>query len=154
MLFRYFDCRIDAITEKLWQQQKPPKLLMNLWNVVCAHDMSGCSMYSVQCVFCVTVNISFPSCLSSVYFHLFRVCCIDVISGVSHNIMKIGVLLSKLTDVVNEKKVWIYDKEEHLLGISKQLTAIISDWDTETQQMIEKLHKARDEQVIAFIKRD
>ena len=31
--------------------------------------------------------------------------------------------------------------------MSKQLTAIISDWDIETQQMIEKLHKARDEQV-------
>ena len=31
--------------------------------------------------------------------------------------------------------------------MSKQLTAIISDWDTETQQMIEKLHQARDEQV-------
>ena len=74
-----------------------------------------------------------------------------MISGVSHNIMKIGVLLSKLTDAVNEKKVWIYDKEEHLLGMSKQLTAIISDWDTETQQMIDKLHKARDEQVIYFL---
>ena len=61
--------------------------------------------------------------------------------------MLIALLLSKLTDMVNEKKVWIYDKEEHLLGMSKQLTAIISDWDTETHQMIEKLHKARDEQV-------
>ena len=61
--------------------------------------------------------------------------------------MQVSVLVSELTDAVNEKKVWIYDKEEHLLGMSKQLTAIISDWDTETQQMIEKLHKARDEQV-------
>ena len=52
-----------------------------------------------------------------------------------------------LTNNVNEKKVWIYDKEEHLLGMSKQLTAIVSDWDTETQQMIEKLHQARDHQV-------
>ena len=58
--------------------------------------------------------------------------------------------MKKLTEIVNEKKVWIYDKEEHLLGMSKQLTAIISDWDTETQHMIEKLHKARDEQVIAL----
>ena len=61
--------------------------------------------------------------------------------------MQINVLVSKLTEIVNEKKVWIYDKEEHLLGMSKQLTAIISDWDTETEQMIEKLHKARDVQV-------
>ena len=61
--------------------------------------------------------------------------------------MKISILVSELIEVVNEKKVWIYDKEEHLLGMSKQLTAIISDWDTETQQLIDKLHKARDEQV-------
>ena len=65
--------------------------------------------------------------------------------------MKISVLVSELIELVNEKKVWIYDKEEHLLGMSKQLTAIISDWDTETQQMIEKLHKARDEQVCICI---
>ena len=64
--------------------------------------------------------------------------------------MLLALLLSRLTDMVNEKKVWIYDKEEHLLGMSKQLTAIISDWDTETQQMIDELHKARDEQVNAF----
>ena len=56
-------------------------------------------------------------------------------------------MVSNLTDLVNEKRVWIYDKEEHLLGMSKQLTAIISDWDTETQQMIDKLHQARDQQV-------
>ena len=74
-------------------------------------------------------------------------CCV---SGAPHELILINLLVSKLTDAVNEKKVWIYDKEEHLLGMSKQLTAIISDWDTETQQMIEKLHKARDEQVNAF----
>ena len=61
--------------------------------------------------------------------------------------MYISNLVAKLMDSVNEKKVWIYDKEEHLLGMSKQLTTIISDWDTETQQMIEKLHEARDQQV-------
>ena len=61
------------------------------------------------------------------------------------------MLVTLLKEMVNEKKVWIYDKEEHLLGMSKQLTAIISDWDTETQQMIEKLHKARDEQVCLCI---
>lgn len=54
--------------------------------------------------------------------------------------------------MVNEKKVWIFDKEEHLLGTSKQLTAVISDWDSETQQMIEKLHRARDEQVRLGVK--
>ena len=55
--------------------------------------------------------------------------------------------ISALTEKINERKVLIYEKEEHLLGMSKQLTAIISDWDTETQHMIEELHKARDCQV-------
>ena len=61
--------------------------------------------------------------------------------------MSIATVVELLTQLLNEKKVWIYDKEEHLLGMSKQLTAIISDWDTETHQMIVKLHEARDKQV-------
>jgi hypothetical protein len=61
--------------------------------------------------------------------------------------MPLKMLITKLTEMVNKNKVWIFDKEEHLLGMSKQLATIISDWDTETQQMIEKLHQARDEQV-------
>ena len=67
--------------------------------------------------------------------------------GNNHNLKAISSLVTLLTDLVNEKKVWIYDKEEHLLGMSKQLTAVISDWDTETQEMIEKLHEARDKHV-------
>jgi hypothetical protein len=59
--------------------------------------------------------------------------------------------VEELTNMSNENKVWIFDKEEHLLGMSKQLTAVISDWDTETQQMIEKLHDARDNQVCSPI---
>ena len=73
------------------------------------------------------------------------------VSGASHELVLINLLVSKLTDVVNEKKVWIYDKEEHLLGMSKQLTAIISDWDTETQQMIDNLHQSRDQQVVTYL---
>ena len=71
--------------------------------------------------------------------------------GYNHNLKAISSLVTLLTDLVNEKKVWIYDKEEHLLGMSKQLTAVISAWDTETQEMIEKLHEARDKHVgVAF----
>ena len=72
-------------------------------------------------------------------------------AGTPHDLMMIGLLVSRLTEIVNEKKVWIYDKEEHLLGMSKQLTAIISDWDTDTQLMIDKLHQARDQQVRHFL---
>ena len=90
--------------------------------------------------------------LSTVSTTMYYVCCI--ITGAPHSLKTISLLVSKLTDLVNEKKVWIYDKEEHLLGMSKQLTAIISDWDTETQQMIDKLHQARDEHVIHFLTYD
>ena len=60
-------------------------------------------------------------------------------------------MVAKLIDMVNEKKVWILDKEEHLLGMSKQLTAVISDWDTETQELVDKLHNARDKQVYRIL---
>ena len=56
--------------------------------------------------------------------------------------------VAKLMEMVNEKKVWIFDKEECLLGMSKQLATIISDWDTQTDQMVQQLHQARDRQVI------
>ena len=55
-------------------------------------------------------------------------------------------MVATLTEMVNEKKVWIYDKEERLLGMSKLLTTILSDWDVETQCMVKKLRQARDDQ--------
>ena len=70
-----------------------------------------------------------------------------LVTGLDHRIKSLEVYISALTEKINERKLLIYEKEEHLLGMSKQLTAIISDWDTETQHMIEELHKARDRQV-------
>ena len=67
--------------------------------------------------------------------------------GCAHELVTLKELIAKLTEMVNEKKVWIFDKEECLLGMSKQLATIISDWDTETNQMIQQLHQARDRQV-------
>ena len=67
-----------------------------------------------------------------------------LVTGLDHRIKSLEVYISALTEKINERKVLIYEKEEHLLGMSKQLTAIISDWDTETQHMIEELHQARD----------
>ena len=55
-------------------------------------------------------------------------------------------MVAKLTEMVNVKKGWIYDKEERLLGMSKLLTTILSDWDVETQCMVKKLRQARDDQ--------
>ena len=49
--------------------------------------------------------------------------------------------------LVNDMKLGIFDKEECLLGLAKQLTRILSDWDSDTEEMITKLHNARDKQV-------
>ena len=48
-------------------------------------------------------------------------------------------------------KLWIFDKEECLLGLVKQLTRILSDWDSDTEEMIAKLHNAREMQVCKTI---
>ena len=65
--------------------------------------------------------------------------------------MSMNMLIAKLTEIVNEKKVWIFDKEECLLGMSKQLATIISDWDTQTDQMVQELYEARDTQVMSTL---
>lgn len=47
-------------------------------------------------------------------------------------------------------KLWIFDKEECLLGLVKQLTQILSDWDSDTEEMIAKLRDTRNEQVSIY----
>ena len=68
--------------------------------------------------------------------------------GCTHKLVTLKAHIAKLIEVVNEKKVWIFDKEECLLGMSKQLATIICDWDTQTDQMVQQLHEARDKQVV------
>ena len=48
---------------------------------------------------------------------------------------------------INDKKVWVFDKEESLLGIEKSLTRTISEFDSKTEEMVEQLHQARNKQV-------
>ena len=60
--------------------------------------------------------------------------------------LAISTTVATLTEMVNVKKVWIYDKEERLLGLAKLLTIVLSDWDAETRCMVKKLRQARDDQ--------
>ena len=68
-------------------------------------------------------------------------------SGSAHQLVDIQVFVTDFLDKINDIKVWIFDKEEHLLGIVKQLTRILSDWDNDTDKMITELHEARDRHV-------
>ena len=49
--------------------------------------------------------------------------------------------------IINDMKLWIFYKEECLLGLVKQLSRILSDWDSDTEEMITKLHNAKDKHV-------
>ena len=57
------------------------------------------------------------------------------------------VIVADFVCKINDMKVWIFDKEEHLLGMVKQLTRILSDWDNDTDKMITELYEARDRHV-------
>ena len=69
------------------------------------------------------------------------------IIGSSHDFVDLQVLADQFVKLINDMKLWIFDKEECLLGLFKQLTRILSDWDSDTEEMITKLHNARDKQV-------
>ena len=67
--------------------------------------------------------------------------------GSSHELVDMQVIVADFVCKINDMKVWIFDKEEHLLGMVKQLTRILSDWDNDTDKMITELHEARDRHV-------
>ena len=68
-------------------------------------------------------------------------------TGTPHDLRDLQNLSDGFIKLINDMKLWIFDKEECLLGLVKQLTRILSDWDNETEEMITKLHTARDKQV-------
>ena len=55
-----------------------------------------------------------------------------------------------LIEIINDKKVWVYDKEESLLEVEKSLTSLLSNFDVNTEAMVQKLHQAREREVICF----
>ena len=44
----------------------------------------------------------------------------------------------------------MFDKEESLLEIEKSLTSLLSEFDGNTEVMVQKLHQAREREVICF----
>jgi hypothetical protein len=64
-----------------------------------------------------------------------------------HHLLDLQILNDDFVKLINDMKLWVFDKEECLLGIVKQLTRILSDWENDTEEMITILHDARDNQV-------
>ena len=76
---------------------------------------------------------------------------VHCIVGASHDFVDVQILADQFVKLINDMKLWIFDKEECLLGLVKQLTRILSDWDSDTEEMITKLNNARDKQVCKTI---
>ena len=55
-----------------------------------------------------------------------------------------------LIEIINDRKVWVFDKEESLLEVEKSLTSLLSEYDGNTEVMVQKLHQAREREVICF----
>ena len=69
-------------------------------------------------------------------------------TGLGHKIVPLDELAMALIDLINDKKVRVFDKEESLLGVEKLLTRLLSEFDGNTEEMVQKLHQARDKQVL------
>ena len=52
-----------------------------------------------------------------------------------------------LIEIINDKKIWVFDKEESLLEVEKSLTSLLSGFDSSTEEMVQTLHHTRDKQV-------
>lgn len=70
-----------------------------------------------------------------------------LVIGEAHCFVELAVMADTFAKNINNKKLWIFDKEECLNGLVKQLTRILSDWDDVTRDTVTTLHNARDKQV-------
>ena len=57
-------------------------------------------------------------------------------------------LVTELSAKMDELKAEVIDREDKLNALFKLTSKVISDFDSETESSIEKLHNRRDEQVL------
>ena len=69
-------------------------------------------------------------------------------TGCSHKLMSLIELEKEFTQYLEPLKQRVEDRFDELSAIVKQTTLSLSQWDTETEQSVSTLHKARDEQVL------
>jgi len=71
-----------------------------------------------------------------------------VIVGLTHDFVSLDDLVIKLSKDMEKLTLEMLDRENKLSGLFKCMTGILCDYDSETRDMIETLHRTRDEQVI------
>jgi len=61
--------------------------------------------------------------------------------------MSLKELVTELSNEVDGMRSEILDREDKLSDLLKHMTGVLRDYDSETRDMIETLHRTRDEQV-------
>ena len=57
--------------------------------------------------------------------------------------------MTRLTEDIDVMREAMLEKEEKLAALFKKTSKIMSEYEKETEELVEQLHKARDEQVLA-----
>ncbi|XP_067939460.1 uncharacterized protein [Watersipora subatra] len=110
------------------------ELLKSQQSRVCAdHDNKPISMGCRKCL-----KMSCPGCVSSM-----GTCS----EGAHHQLMSLEELVLLLNDEINKLKKEMIEKEESLERIFKFTSQTLAEYDLETAQSVEKIHKKRDEQM-------
>jgi len=68
--------------------------------------------------------------------------------------MTLNSLAAKLCEEMNEMESEIQEKEYQFLELMKHMARVLCDYDSETRDMIETLHRTRDEQVYKILKKN
>ena len=71
------------------------------------------------------------------------------ITGSAHKLVSVEDLVAELSKETAELKEKAQQKYEELSSMLKQITMDVADFDTETEETISEIRKARDEQVWA-----
>jgi len=69
-------------------------------------------------------------------------------TGSPHQLITLNGLVAKLSGEINEIRPEILKKEDQFQDLVKHMTRVLCDYDKETRDIIETLHRTRDEQVI------
>jgi len=73
---------------------------------------------------------------------------VTVIVGSAHDLVSLDDLVTELSKEMEKLTSEMLEKENKFSGLFKCMTGILVDYDSETRNMIETLHRTRDEQVI------
>ena len=70
-------------------------------------------------------------------------------TGSGHNLVSLGDIVAELSKETTGLREKAQQKYEELSSMLKQITIDVADFDTETEETISEIRKARDEQVWA-----